>query len=210
MTIPHKTCYICKKALPATPEYFTRDKTRSDGLHPYCKACRNAKRTERRRENPRLAQKARERARRWFYENREQARRKRKAQYWGNPQKAIDDVRRWREENPERYRESSARHKYRHYRQNREKYNTYVRNRRARLRNAEGTHTASDIQRMYDEQDGKCHYCGSSLVDGFHVDHVIPISRGGSNSPENLVLTCPTCNLSKNDRLPDEWIGPIG
>jgi 5-methylcytosine-specific restriction endonuclease McrA len=30
--------------------------------------------------------------------------------------------------------------------------------------------------------------------------------RGGRNSPDNLVITCPVCNLKKRDKLPHEWI----
>jgi 5-methylcytosine-specific restriction endonuclease McrA len=37
------------------------------------------------------------------------------------------------------------------------------------------------------------------------VDHVLPLSRGGSNGPENLQLLCPKCNLVKGSRHPDDW-----
>jgi 5-methylcytosine-specific restriction endonuclease McrA len=30
------------------------------------------------------------------------------------------------------------------------------------------------------------------------------LSRGGGNGPENLVISCATCNVRKNDRLPHE------
>lgn len=35
----------------------------------------------------------------------------------------------------------------------------------------------------------------------FHIEHVIPRSRGGSSEPQNLALACPGCNLHKADRL---------
>jgi 5-methylcytosine-specific restriction endonuclease McrA len=34
---------------------------------------------------------------------------------------------------------------------------------------------------------------------------VVPLSRGGSNGPENIVIACPTCNLAKKDKMPHEW-----
>jgi len=80
-----------------------------------------------------------------------------------------------------------------------------TRNRRARLRQAEGTHTAKDIQAQYQRQKGKCYYCHEHVGRKYHVDHVIPVSRGGSNDPSNLVIACHSCNESKNDRLPHEW-----
>ena len=54
------------------------------------------------------------------------------------------------------------------------------------------------------QRDGpKCRYCGAS--DGpFHIDHVVPKSRGGSGDPENLVVACATCNLKKGPRTPEE------
>lgn len=37
-----------------------------------------------------------------------------------------------------------------------------------------------------------------------HIDHVIPVSRGGSNDPSNLVCACGVCNRYKGNRTPDE------
>lgn len=39
------------------------------------------------------------------------------------------------------------------------------------------------------------------------ADHVIPLSRGGTNDEGNLVCACLPCNSSKNDRLLSEWMG---
>jgi 5-methylcytosine-specific restriction endonuclease McrA len=39
----------------------------------------------------------------------------------------------------------------------------------------------------------------------YHVDHKQPVSRGGSNWPENLAVTCPTCNLRKSDKTEAEF-----
>lgn len=77
--------------------------------------------------------------------------------------------------------------------------------RAARKRNAEGHHTAEDVRAQHKAQKGKCYYCKSSVGDKYHVDHVVPLSRGGANGPENLVIACGTCNMSKRDKLPHEW-----
>ena len=34
----------------------------------------------------------------------------------------------------------------------------------------------------------------------FHIEHVLPRSRGGLTRPSNLALSCPGCNLAKNER----------
>jgi 5-methylcytosine-specific restriction endonuclease McrA len=41
--------------------------------------------------------------------------------------------------------------------------------------------------------------------DSASVEHIIPLSRGGTNDPENVVLACRRCNFSKQDRLLSEW-----
>lgn len=48
-----------------------------------------------------------------------------------------------------------------------------------------------------------CHWCGIRLrLDTASVDHIIPISRGGTNLDDNLTLTCRPCNMAKADRMP--------
>jgi 5-methylcytosine-specific restriction endonuclease McrA len=54
-----------------------------------------------------------------------------------------------------------------------------------------------------------CRLCGKKLkrMGGrfvYHVDHILPISRGGDHKPLNVQVTCPTCNLRKNDKGPGE------
>jgi HNH endonuclease len=69
--------------------------------------------------------------------------------------------------------------------------------RRARRYKAEGSHTADDICRLYEQQGARCYYCQVPLNGRFHVDHKQPRSKGGSEWPENLACTCATCNLRK-------------
>lgn len=77
--------------------------------------------------------------------------------------------------------------------------------RRALTLQAEGTHTAADIEAQYKRQRGRCYYCGEKVGKTYDVDHVVPLSRGGTNDPDNLVIACASCNRSKSDKLPSEW-----
>lgn len=43
----------------------------------------------------------------------------------------------------------------------------------------------------------RCAWCGTHWREDFHIDHVVAVSRGGSNDLSNLVAACSTCNLSK-------------
>lgn len=121
-------------------------------------------------------------------------------------------VRQWNAQNREHVRE--------HHRNKRllnpERYLAYGRNARARKRNAQGSHTATDIRLQFKAQGGNCWWCGKSFqlgeygsATGYHVDHRIPLHKGGSNDAGNLCLACPPCNLSKNNKLPHEWNGRL-
>jgi len=51
----------------------------------------------------------------------------------------------------------------------------------------------------------QCQYCGKRpTIRDLNLDHVLPRSRGGSDSWENLVVSCRMCNLKKGRRTPDE------
>lgn len=57
------------------------------------------------------------------------------------------------------------------------------------------------------ERDGfACTYCSAAGVP-LCADHVVPLSRGGSNQEDNLVACCLRCNSSKSGRLLSEWGG---
>jgi 5-methylcytosine-specific restriction endonuclease McrA len=49
----------------------------------------------------------------------------------------------------------------------------------------------------------KCVYCGSKRY--LSLDHVLPRSRGGDNTPGNLVTACLTCNDERGDKSLLEW-----
>lgn len=51
-------------------------------------------------------------------------------------------------------------------------------------------------------QDGRCAICGAELEPGFHVDHVLPVARGGKTEIGNAQAVCPACNLAKSDLAP--------
>ena len=95
----------------------------------------------------------------------------------------------WRESHPEAVRVASHR-------------------RRSRKLEADGDFSKNDIELLYKSQKGLCWWCGKTVTK-YHVDHRIPLARGGSNNPDNLCISCPTCNLSKNDKMPWEWNGRL-
>ena len=58
---------------------------------------------------------------------------------------------------------------------------------------------------IYDKSQHKCAICGKPLeYIGMTIDHIVPISRGGANTANNLRCVCEDCNKIKGNRLDDE------
>ena len=79
---------------------------------------------------------------------------------------------------------------------------------------AHGVHRGADLlndvpaltnRRLFRRDDHMCLYCGDYLYDSeLTRDHVVPVSRGGADTWENVVTACRECNHRKADMLLDE------
>ena len=49
----------------------------------------------------------------------------------------------------------------------------------------------------------KCYWCSKKLPNGGHADHIVPLSKGGSHTCDNIVPSCSTCNETKKDTMPN-------
>lgn len=77
---------------------------------------------------------------------------------------------------------------------------------RARIENREQISREIRSQVFYDG--GKrCAHCGKPMeIDGeFTLEHVIPLAKGGTNTKDNLVALCETCNKAKGDNVVDPY-----
>jgi len=65
-----------------------------------------------------------------------------------------------------------------------------------------------DRQKIYERDKGICYLCGEPVdSNNWHLDHIIPLARGGEHVMTNVAVTHPFCNQSKNAKLPEE-LGP--
>ena len=67
----------------------------------------------------------------------------------------------------------------------------------------------STRRRLWRSTDGRCIYCGDGLTPGWHVDHMVPLARGGSNDPHNLAPACPDCNTTKGAAPLRQWLAEV-
>lgn len=196
--IPQKQCNKCPRILPLTTEYFHVNKATKSGFKNHCKECDKII-NKANKNKPDVKAKANARGREYARTHKEKRKEQRIAWYAKNRDYALEQDRQFRIDHPEilaqRWQNwAKTEQGYEHCR-------IRVRNRRVRRKGAQGNYTYADIRQLYTAQEGKCAYCGVDVQNVYHIDHVIPLSKGGSNYPSNLAISCPTCNLRKKDKL---------
>jgi hypothetical protein len=85
-------------------------------------------------------------------------------------------------------------------------FTAQVRKHRTRRHGAGGSHTIEDVKRLYDEQGGRCFYCGKELNGVYELDHKTPLSRGGTDWPENLCCACEWCSCRKQKKTAEDFM----
>ncbi len=156
-----------------------------------------------------------ENTRKWREENRDKLKVYEERYRENNPELAKANWKRWYDKNIDNQRKRSL--EYRHanlperqsYQRNYNKKNqsklaAHKRNRRAREISG-GTHTERDILEIFKYQRGRCGYCRKKIGNRYHVDHVTPLAKGGSNGRKNLQILCPPCNQSKSAKDPIDF-----
>lgn len=135
-----------------------------------------------------------------------------------NREQEKERSRNWRLKYPEKAAQSHrdyylrnhpiVRQKAKEYRlENMEQYRQYSANYKA-LKKAKGERLSNGrIKHMLIEQSWKCNACKADMkTAGYHLDHIVALTRGGEHRDENVQLLCPTCNLRKGKKNFEDFL----
>lgn len=129
----------------------------------------------------------------WNMAHPENLRAMRKKYYYKNRLKKIAKTREWMKNNPIKTKIN--------------RQNSWRRHRALRL-NASGFHTYEEWMNRVDYYGWRCIYCKINLNDKtLTQDHLIPLSRNGTDWPANLAPACSLCNSKKYNKKYLEFIG---
>ena len=179
-----------------------------------CKSCTSKDATEWEKKNP---EQSKENKRRWYIKHREEFLEKCAEIYKANPEPAKARVAKWTKENKERADATRAawhaKHpESRHASSKRWKKNNpnavkaIKRNRRMREKSVPGGgwNSKEEVQ-LIEDYGHRCAYCGKK-TDKLEMDHVVPVSKGGNHSIDNIVPACRFCNTSKSNKPLLVWM----
>jgi 5-methylcytosine-specific restriction endonuclease McrA len=217
-----RTCRVCGVAKPASAEFFYIHGPR---MRAECKDCFKQLKNARYASNPEGAREvarvsyhkvdgaaAKRRARsgdperyaaiaaRYEGTHSDERHTKRLARHEANRDRDRDASKDWYYANYERARETTDRWAREHPDE------VSVRNERVRAkrRAAPGEVTSAQWGTIRRRFRSHCAYCGQP-GQTFEMEHVVPLGRGGTHTPDNVVPACFACNRSKAGKLFEEW-----
>lgn len=187
-----KLCKTCKTE--KSVECFSRNKRMTDGLQRDCKQCCKAYKAKYYEAN---AEKVKAKVKEYRIENPELVKASKSSWQKRNLTKVVQKVSEWRDANPDKVFE----HRKTWRQNNKEKIANYAMARRVKLReNGVFEISEKELLKLYSSP---CFYCGK--IAKIELDHVIPVSKGGTHSIGNLVPACKSCNMSKTDNFLVVW-----
>lgn len=219
-----KTCKKCNQVKPF--ESYTTDIRYKDGYYPWCFECRKAWRDARK-------DKQRELHKNWSDRNREHVREMANATYHRHKdeysaKRREYDRQRWatdteyrerkRNEDRERYhtnpatqerkKEAHKRFYHQHYRTDPkyrklrlERGKIHARRRRFRIKGTGDRYSITEWRALCAQYDHRCLCCGE--LKPLSPDHIVPLSRGGANTIDNIQPLCALCNMQKATKTID-------
>lgn len=123
----------------------------------------------------------------------------RRKYYSKNSEKEKEQNREWTKNNPDYAADWQK--------NNKDKVSASRQRYRARKNLTSGSFSENDKKNRFEYYGNCCFYCGSSGP--LEVEHRIPLSRGGSNHPSNIVPACRSCNAKKGTKTESEFLNQM-
>lgn len=220
---------ICTKCNCEKPfEEFYKNKNKKYGLESQCKECLKCKSKEYRESNKEYISL---RHKEYVDKNKEKIAEYKKEYYLKNKEKIMkqsSEDKKWLSDDKKQYfKEYTAknRDKFKKYNKKyasknknkiKEKNSKYFKSPTGRVVSANSRHKRRAIEKSGDvtsiqlleltKNAKNCYWCNTSLKNKVvHIDHYVPLSRGGLHTITNLVVACSECNLKKNAKDPYEF-----
>ena len=204
-----KVCSKCNEELDI--DNFNKQGKKKDGAIRYsakCKKCikeyyKNNK--EKIKENSKEYYKNNKEHYKEYYENNKEKIKENSKEYKENNKEKIKEYyKEYYENNKEKIKEYSKEY----YENNKEYYFSKLHERRLKTKENGGFYTKEQLEECLSFFDYKCAYSGEEILEdlsNFHREHIIPVSKGGSNDIWNIVTSVASVNLSKKDKDMEEW-----
>lgn len=199
-----KRCLCC--GVHKHPDEFGKNKQNPDGKHTWCRACVSASNKRYRDANK---EKVAAKNKAWAEKNREKRAASVAAYRVRHPERIVAQRRQDRAARAARFGTANL-SSLRWARNNRDKAREINlrsrRRRRARKAGSTGNFTEAEFQAKLVRYQGRCHWCHEVIQGRPHRDHLIALSRGGSDDISNIVPSCGPCNHRKTHLMPWEFM----
>ena len=215
-----KICTSKECQTPIELQEFGKDRSRKDGLQRVCKECkskadakyRNSDKGKETKKKNSQSDKAKEYRKKYYAKDEgknRMAEHKSSGKYKKQQREyAAQEHRKEAQkifQQSEKYKETKA--KYRMSQSFKESKKISEGKRRANKLSTIGVIDKEYLENLKSVQDYKCFHCNKKLdftnTSSVHLDHYIPLSKGGAHCISNLVWSCSFCNISKKDKMPD-------
>lgn len=226
-----KTCTKCKTS--KTLDQFSKTKRLKDGYQSQCKICckeyfsswavNNKEKIKQTYSEWRSKNKDKEKSaqKKYVEDNKEKVKKYQAKWRLENAEKLKKDKAAWQLSNAEKIKKRRAEkyaanadkmreEKRKYYAENAESFKIRAHNRRVKITESGEKLSQGLTHKLFKLQKGRCACCKLPLGSDYHMDHVMPLALGGTNTDDNIQLLRAVCNKQKHAKHPIDFMRERG